>query len=159
MESPVYEPRSHLMKLTTKGHYSVKALLDLALQPNYQPTSVRAIAQRQDLPAPYLEKLLIELRRAGLVESIRGAQGGYRLARSPGQISLGQILEAVGETIDPLARHTPEAENAEDWVTLSLWRQIHQKLRDALYSITLEDLYYDARSWQASQGESPSFVV
>jgi Rrf2 family transcriptional regulator, iron-sulfur cluster assembly transcription factor len=146
------------MKLTTKGHYSVKALLDLALQSNSQPASVRAIALRQDLPAPYLEKLLIELRRAGLVKSVRGAQGGYRLARSPAQISLGQILEAVGETIDPLARHTP-ADQAEDWVTLTLWRQLHQKLREALYSITLEELYYDARSWQAAQGESTSFVI
>lgn len=147
------------MKLTTRGHYSVKALLDLALQPNYQPTSVRAIAQRQDLPAPYLEKLLIELRRAGLVESIRGSQGGYRLAKPPAQISLGQILEAVGETIHPLAKHLPEADHAEDWVTLTLWRQLHQKLREALYGITLEDLYYDARSWQAAQEESTSFVV
>lgn len=69
------------MKLTTRGHYSVKALLDLSLQPNYGPTSVRTIAARQDLPAPYLEKLLIELRRAGLVHSIRGAQGGYQLAQ------------------------------------------------------------------------------
>lgn len=147
------------MKLTTRGHYSVKALLDLALQPHLQPTSVRAIAQRQDLPAPYLEKLLIELRRAGLVESIRGVQGGYRLARPPAQISLGQILEAVGETIDPLAKHIPEADHAEDWVTITLWRQLHQKLREALYGITLEDLYYDARSWQAAQEESTSFVV
>ncbi|MCU0525975.1 MAG: RrF2 family transcriptional regulator [Elainella sp. Prado103] len=147
------------MKLTTKGHYSVKALLDLALQSSQEPTSVRAIAQRQDLPAPYLEKLLIELRRAGLVESIRGSQGGYRLARSPSQISLGQILEAVGETIDPLARHSSEADQAEDWVTLTLWRQVHHKLREALYGITLEDLYYDARSWQASQEESTRFIV
>lgn len=147
------------MKLTTKGHYSVKALLDLALQPNHEPVSVRAIAQRQDLPAPYLEKLLIELRRAGLVEALRGAQGGYRLACSPAQISLGQILEAVGETVEPLSRQSPEADHAEDWVTLMLWRQLHQKLREALYSITLEDLYYDARSWQAAQGESTSFVI
>ncbi len=151
------------MKLTTKGHYSVKALLDLALQPKAQPTSVRAIAQRQDLPAPYLEKLLIELRRAGLVESVRGAQGGYRLARPAAQISLGQILEAVGETIQPLARHSLEdsleSTHAEDWVTLTLWRQLHQKMREALYSITLEELYYDARSWQAAQGEATIFVV
>ena len=147
------------MKLTTRGHYSVKALLDLSLQPNYGPTSVKAIAQRQDLPAPYLEKLLIELRRSGLVESVRGSQGGYRLARSPAQISLGQILEAVGETIDPLPKHSPEAEQAEDWVTLTLWHRLHQKLKEALYSITLEDLYYDARSWQAVQGEVGSFVV
>ncbi|HEY9621489.1 MAG TPA: Rrf2 family transcriptional regulator [Crinalium sp.] len=147
------------MKLTTRGHYSVKALLDLSLQPGYGPTSVRAIAQRQELPAPYLEKLLIEMRRAGLVESVRGSQGGYRLGRSPTQISLGQILEAVGETIEPLPRHTPDADQAEDWVTFSLWNRLHQKLKEALYSISLEDLYYDARSWQASQGETTSFVV
>ena len=147
------------MKLTTRGHYSVKAMLDLSLQPGRGTTSVKAIAKRQELPAPYLEKLLIELRRAGLVESVRGAQGGYRLARSPAQISLGQILEAVGETIAPLPHHSPEADQAEDWVTFSLWNRLHQKLKDALYSISLEDLYYDARSWQAAQGEATSFVI
>lgn len=147
------------MKLTTRGHYSVKALLDLSFQPKYQPVSVRTIAQRQEIPAPYLEKLLIELRRAGLVQSVRGAQGGYKLARLPAQISLGHILEAVGETIEPLPRLTPEANQAEDWVTFTLWQRLHIKLKEALYSITLEDLYYDARSRQAAQGESASFVV
>jgi Rrf2 family protein len=147
------------MKFTTRGHYSVKALLDLALQPGYGPASVRAIAQRQDLPAPYLEKLLIEMRRAGLVQSIRGVQGGYQLAYPPARISLGQILEAVGESVDPLPRHQPNDDQAEDWVTFTLWNRLHQKLLEALYSISLEDLYYDARSWQASQGEAPSFVV
>jgi len=147
------------MKLTTRGHYSVKALLDLSLQPPTKPASVTAIARRQELPAPYLEKLLLELRRAGLVDSVRGAQGGYRLARAADQISLGQILEAVGETIDPLPRHQPQMEQAEDWVTFTVWRRLHQKLKEALYSISLEDLYYDARSWQAAQGEDASFVV
>ncbi|NJR66210.1 MAG: RrF2 family transcriptional regulator [Leptolyngbyaceae cyanobacterium CRU_2_3] len=147
------------MKLTTRGHYSVKALLDLSLQTRHQPTSVRSIGQRQDIPSPYLEKLLIELRRAGLVESVRGAQGGYRLARSPAHISLGQILEAVGETVAPLPHHSAEVEQAEDWVTLTLWHHLHQKLKEALYAITLEDLYFDARSHQAAQGETTSFVV
>ncbi len=147
------------MKLTTRGHYSVKALLDLTLQPAYGPASVKAIAQRQDLPAPYLEKLLIELRRAGLVQSIRGVQGGYQLARSPANISLGQILEAVGESIDPLPRHSPDGSQAEDWVTFTVWNRLHQKLKESLYSISLEDLYFDARSWQAAQGEETSFVV
>lgn len=147
------------MKLTTRGHYSVRALLDLSLQPGYGPTSVKAIALRQNLPASYLEKLLIEMRRAGLVCSIRGAHGGYQLARSPAQISLGQILEAVGESIQPLSRHAPVADQAEDWVTFTLWNQLHQKLKEALYTISLEDLYYDARSWQAAQGEATSFVI
>ncbi|MEA5575851.1 Rrf2 family transcriptional regulator [Anabaena sp. UHCC 0451] len=147
------------MKLTTRGHYSVKALLDLSLQPKYGPVSVRAIAKRQDIPAPYLEKLLIEMRRAGLVKSIRGSIGGYQLAREPVQISIGQILEAVGENITHLPLNSPTPAQAEDWVTFSLWQRLNQKLKEALYSITLADLYYDARSWQASLGEEASFVV
>jgi Rrf2 family iron-sulfur cluster assembly transcriptional regulator len=147
------------LKLTTRGHYSVKALLDLSLQPEYGPASVKAIAQRQGLPAPYLEKLLIEMRRSGLVTSVRGVQGGYQLARPPAKISLGQILEAVGESVDPLPHHSPDDSQAEDWVTFSLWNRLHQKLKEALYSISLEDLYFDARSWQASQGEDASFIV
>lgn len=166
------------MKLTTRGHYSVKALLDLSLQPAGQVCSVSAISARQSLPAPYLEKLLIELRRSHLVSSVRGANGGYRLAKAPAQISLGQILEAVGESTSALASGMtsgmtsqmtsqmasglsgdPTSGGAEDWVTAMLWQRLQQKLKEAFYSITLEDLYYDARSWQAAQGEGASFVV
>lgn len=151
------------MKLTTRGHYSVKALLDLSLQPSGTVSSVSAIAARQSLPAPYLEKLLMELRRSHIVSAVRGARGGYRLAKSPSQISLGQILEAVGESASPFAETKPDAlgdpTQAEDWVTSMLWQRLHQKLKEAFYSITLEDLYYDARSWQAAQGEEASFVV
>ncbi len=147
------------MKLTTRGHYSVKALLDLTLHPSRQPVSVHTIAARQGLPPPYLEKLLIELRRAGIVESVRGPQGGYRLAKPADQIFLGQILAAVGEQVDPLPRHSPQADQAEDWVTFAVWNRLSQKLKEALYSISLEDLYFDARSWQAAQGDDVSFVV
>ncbi|MEL6163577.1 MAG: Rrf2 family transcriptional regulator [Cyanobacteria bacterium J06641_2] len=147
------------MKLTTKGHYSVKALLDLSLHQKSGPCSTKVIASRQNIPAPYLEKLLIEMRRAGLVKSIRGKDGGYQLAREPVKISLGEILEAVGETIEPLPHHRAKEQVAEDWVTFSLWHRLSQKLKQALYSITLADLYYDARSWQASLGEEASFVV
>jgi Rrf2 family transcriptional regulator, iron-sulfur cluster assembly transcription factor len=166
------------MKLTTRGHYSVKALLDLSLQPMGQLSSVSAISQRQSLPAPYLEKLLIELRRSHLVSSVRGAQGGYRLAKAPAEISLGQILEAVGESTHALSSGITSnitggmtggmtgstasdmaSGKAEDWVTSMLWQRLQQKLQEAFDSITLEDLYYDARSWQAAQGEEASFVV
>jgi len=154
------------MKLTTRGHYSVKALLDLSLQPTGSLSSVRQIAKRQQLPAPYLEKLLIELRRSHLIDSVRGAKGGYRLAKPPAQISLGQILEAVGESASSVTMQRPSASTpsstpsqAEDWVTSMLWNRLNQKLQEAFHSITLEDLYYDARSWQAAQGEGASFVV
>lgn len=153
------------MKLTTRGHYSVKALLDLSLQPTGSLSSVRQIAERQQLPAPYLEKLLIELRRSHLIESVRGAQGGYRLAKPRAQISLGQILDAVGESASSISasaiavQGADRAAQAEDWVTSMLWNRLNQKLQEAFHSITLEDLYYDARSWQAAQGEGASFVV
>jgi Rrf2 family transcriptional regulator, iron-sulfur cluster assembly transcription factor len=147
------------MKLTTRGHYSVKALLDLSFQPDYGPASVNAIARRQNLPAPFLEKLLIELRRAGLVRSVRGAQGGYQLAHPPAAISLGQILAAVGETISPLANQARDQAQAEDWVTFAVWNRLHQKLHEAIDGISLEDLYFDARSWQAAQGSGASFIV
>ena len=99
------------------------------------------------------------MRRAGLVKSIRGKDGGYQLAREPVDISLGEILEAVGETIQPLPHHTAYPQATEDWVTFSVWHRLDQKLKEALYSISLADLYYDARSWQATLGEEASFVV
>jgi Rrf2 family transcriptional regulator, iron-sulfur cluster assembly transcription factor len=148
-----------MMKLTKRGHYSVKAMLDLSLQPGFGPASVNAIAARQSLPAPYLEKLLIELRRAGLVKSLRGTQGGYKLAKKPSNISLGEILAAVGESIEPFQDQVPDANAATDWVTLMLWQKLHEKLQQALHSISLADLYYDARSWQAAQGEAANYTV
>jgi Rrf2 family transcriptional regulator, iron-sulfur cluster assembly transcription factor len=147
------------MKLTTRGHYSVKAMLDLSLQPGYGPASVNAIAMRQNLPAPYLEKLLIELRRAGLIVSMRGSQGGYKLAKKPTQISLSDILIAVGESIESLPPQVTDSSLAADWVTLMLWRRLNEKLQAALASISLADLYYDARSWQASQGEVTNYII
>jgi Rrf2 family iron-sulfur cluster assembly transcriptional regulator len=147
------------MKLTKRGHYSVKALLDLCLQSQGTLASVAAIAQRQSLPAPYLEKLLIDLRRAGIVISARGTKGGYRLSRKPTHISLGQILDAVGESIEPLPRYQPKGNQAEDWVTFSLWKRLHESMKATLYQISLEDLYHDARSWQAAHGDQTSFVV
>jgi Rrf2 family transcriptional regulator, iron-sulfur cluster assembly transcription factor len=153
------------MKLTTRGHYSVKAMLDLSLQPNYGPASVSAIATRQFLPVPYLEKLLIELRRAGLVKSIRGVNGGYKLAKKPTQISLSDILIAVGESmvVDfPSAQAEGKSTDdhlATDWVTLMVWRRLNEKLQAALSSISLADLYYDARSWQAAQGEVTNYII
>ncbi|MFN7714135.1 MAG: Rrf2 family transcriptional regulator [Pseudanabaenaceae cyanobacterium] len=152
------------MKLTRRGHYSVKAMLDLAMQPRGELASVRQIAQRQGIPAPYLEKLLIALRQAGLVDAVRGSQGGYRLKKSPRRILVGEILAAVGEDLPSLdgltnQQTTTTPHQASDWVTLSLWQRLDNKFREAIYSIRLEDLYYDARSWQAAQGDDTNFMI
>ena len=147
------------MKLTTKVHYSVKALLDLTLQPNFGPASVRSIAMRQQLPAPYLEKLLIQLRQADIVRAYRGTSGGYQLAKAPEDITLEQIFLALEETMEPLTPPDSSDTQATDWVTQSVWRQLQQKFNQALYSITLAELYFDARSWQAAQGQKTQFIV
>ncbi|AFZ52908.1 RrF2 family transcriptional regulator [Cyanobacterium aponinum UTEX 3222] len=147
------------MKLTTKAHYAVKALLDLSLSPLNQPISVNKIADRQHIPAPYLEKILIQIRRAGLIKSVRGSQGGYQLAMSPEKISLGEILTAVGDKIEPLPDLDNTANSPEDWVTITLWKRLNRKLKEAIFEISLADLYYDARSRQADLGEGNNFIV
>jgi Rrf2 family protein len=147
------------MKLTKKGYYAVKALLDLSLQEHDRAISVNAIATRQNLPAPYLEKILIKIRHAGLIKSVRGMQGGYILALPPEKISLGDILTAVGDKIEPLSSHNWNRNSAEDWVTMTLWKRLNQKFQEGIFKITLADLYYDARSRQASQGEDNNFII
>jgi Rrf2 family protein len=148
-----------MIKLTTRLQYSVKAMLDLSLHSNQQPIAVRTIAERQQLPAPYLEKLLIKMRRAGLVISVRGAQGGYKLARLPQKISLGQILLAVEGEPQSFVELEAASDRAEDWVSLCLWQRLNNRIQEAINGVTLADLYYDARSWQAAQGEKANFIV
>jgi Rrf2 family iron-sulfur cluster assembly transcriptional regulator len=95
------------MKLSTKGRYAMVALADLAMaeaqaRPGEDLMSLAEIARRQDISLPYLEQLFVKLRRTGLVEAVRGPGGGYRLARSPSDIRVSEILEAVEETVDAM---------------------------------------------------------
>lgn len=90
------------MKLSTKGRYAVVALTDIALQPEGKLVTLSEISERQDISLPYLEQLFVKLRRAGLVESVRGPGGGYRLARATSDIRVVEILSAVDETVSAL---------------------------------------------------------
>lgn len=90
------------MKLSTKGRYAMVALADLALQPGDQLVSLGEISKRQDISLPYLEQLFVKLRRAGLVESVRGPGGGYRLAMPASEIRVSDILGAVDETVSAM---------------------------------------------------------
>lgn len=92
------------MKLSTKGRYGMVALVDLAMSRDGALLSLGEISKRQSISLPYLEQLFVKLRRAGLVESVRGPGGGYRLAKSPSEIRVSDILEAVDETVS--AMHT-----------------------------------------------------
>jgi len=90
------------MKLSTKGRYAMVALSDLALQPDGALVSLSEVSRRQDISLPYLEQLFVKLRRAGLVESVRGPGGGYRLARPASEIRVADVLGAVDETVDAM---------------------------------------------------------
>ena len=90
------------MKLSTKGRYAVVALADLAAATSGAMVSLAEISRRQDLSLPYLEQLFVKLRRAGLVTSVRGPGGGYRLARAPEAIRISEVMAAVDETVSAL---------------------------------------------------------
>lgn len=90
------------MKLSTKGRYAVVALADLALQPVGSLVTLAEISRRQDISLPYLEQLFVKLRRDGLVESVRGPGGGYKLARAASEIRVSEILGAVDETVSAM---------------------------------------------------------
>ena len=118
---------------------ALQALLELA-QPPQTWRSVSAIAAAQQLPAPMLEQLLLQLRRAGLLEARRGRLGGYRLARPRARIAVGA----------PLQWPPAEAGLAEEQVLRSLGRRLHLGLERELAGLSLQDLLYDLRSWQES---------
>jgi Rrf2 family transcriptional regulator, iron-sulfur cluster assembly transcription factor len=91
-----------VMKLSTKGRYAMLALSDLALADGHALVSLAEISRRQDISLPYLEQLFVKLRRAGLVDSVRGPGGGYKLAKAPAEIRISDILQAVDETVSAL---------------------------------------------------------
>ena len=146
--------------LRRSGTYALKALLELALDPpRWQ--SVNALALAQDLPAPMLEQLMLKLRRAALVESRRGRQGGYRLRRRPADLPLAAILAAVDA---PAASLMPPAAPKEDpqpsdRVTRVLNRRLLQALERELDQLTLEDLLFDLRSARAAFSESGGLLL
>ena len=92
------------MKLSTKGRYAMVALTDIALAGDGALVSLSDLSKRQNLSLPYLEQLFARLRRAGLVESVRGPGGGYRLSRPASEVRVAEVLEAVDETVDAMRR-------------------------------------------------------
>lgn len=136
------------MKLSTKGRYAMVALVDLAIAKTDDLTSLAEISKRQDISLPYLEQLFVRLRRANLVESVRGPGGGYRLARAPETIRVSEVLEAVDETVNALhigagASGGVSGSRAQ---TLSnrLWESLSAHVYVFLHNATLADVAKNA---------------
>lgn len=132
------------MKLSTRGQYAVMAMVDLAKHNDEkQPTSLSHIAVRQDISLPYLEQLFSKLRRAELVKSVRGPQGGYFLAEKANDIKVSQIIDAADEEINIAACAGIDGINcskASHCHTTTLWKALADHIDAFLQNITLEDL-------------------
>jgi Rrf2 family transcriptional regulator, iron-sulfur cluster assembly transcription factor len=129
------------MRLTTKGRYAVTAMLDLALNGEQGPVSVVEVCSRQGIPGAYLEQIFARLRRAGCIESVRGPGGGYVLAAGLGQISISDILVAVGEGVDATRCHgAADCQDGTQCLTHDLWSELSDQIDGFLRSITLDSL-------------------
>ncbi len=129
------------MRLTTRGRYAVTALLDLALQPTEKTITLAEIAARQTISVAYLEQLFAKLKRHGLVSSIRGANGGYHLARAAENITVLEVIEAVNEAVDATrCDHKGNCQNGAMCLTHDLWQDLSHHIADYLGKITLADL-------------------
>ncbi|MCM1499589.1 MAG: Rrf2 family transcriptional regulator [Clostridium sp.] len=137
------------MKLSTKGRYGLRAMIDLADYSEEVPQSIANIAARQSISDSYLEQLMAKLKKAGLITSIRGAQGGYVLARESGTISVGDILRALEGDLSPVnctgIRGEDGCSGSENCVTKTVWKRIDDSIQNVVDSIYLNELAEDNR--------------
>ncbi|MGY1488447.1 Fe-S cluster assembly transcriptional regulator IscR [Methylobacillus pratensis] len=143
------------MRLTTKGRFAVTAMLDLALNEEEKPVTLAGISERQGISLSYLEQLFSRLRRNGLVKSVRGPGGGYRLAKNHHDISVSDIITAVDELID--ATQCGGKENCHEGkpcMTHDLWSSLNAKILEYLSGVALADLVASQR-----EGKEIRFTV
>ena len=129
------------MWISTRAQYGMRALVEIALGGS-KPTSLKTISDRHDISQHYLEQIVAELRRAGIVESIRGAHGGYRLAKDLNEVSALEVVSIMEGSLAPVACIDDEASCAHtgNCSTESLWNDVDQAVRNVLASTSLEKL-------------------
>lgn len=137
------------MKFSTKGRYGLKAMFDLATHHGEGPVALKNIARRQGISEHYLEQLFATLRRAKLVKSVRGAQGGYLLNYPPEQITVGEILRALEGPVGPadcvIDKKSDECMNQDSCVTRVVWARIQQSVNEVIDTTSLADMLEDQR--------------
>lgn len=140
------------MKLSTKGRYGLRAMVDLALHSETEPVSIASIAARQEISESYLEQLIAKLRKAGIVTSVRGASGGYVPSRRAEEISVGEVLRALEGNLDPVKCPGLLEENgcngADVCVTKYVWKQINDSINRTVDEIKLSDLVKESQKVQ-----------
>ncbi|GBF10323.1 Rrf2 family transcriptional regulator [Tepidibacillus infernus] len=132
------------MRLSSRGHYGLRAMVYLAKSGLTKPIPLRQIAKDEHIPEPFLEQIFVDLRKAGLVKSVRGAKGGYRLANEPEKVIVGDIvrvLEGSMNIIDCLEDEDGNCCNkTEDCSTKMVWEKVRESMASVLDALNLADL-------------------
>lgn len=144
------------MKISTKGKYGIKAMLDLALHHGGGSTPLKDISERQAISEPYLEQIIATFKKTGLVSSLRGVQGGYQLAKLPEEISIADIIAVLEGPLLPF-EGAENITSPEDAVLEAVWARTRENLNALLGNITLADLVKDVRA--VREKNSPMYYI
>ena len=130
------------MRISARCDYACRALLELALHwPSKEPLTLQVVSSRQNIPVRYLVQILIQLKRIGLVSSVRGKAGGYVLAKAPTAISLGQVLRQIGGPLVPMA----ETAQTKGSLFATIWSEVEGAMAKVLDGVYFEDIMKKAR--------------
>jgi len=145
------------MKLSTKARHAITAMMDLAINDNYKPVTLADISQCQGISLSYLEQLFAKLRKGGLVVGVRGPGGGYRLSRSPNEISVAQVISTIDENVQPQQEHSELSVQFDDrCITHQIWDELSAKIYNYLDGVSLGEFTqrpeYQALRQQATGG-------
>ncbi|MCI8947738.1 MAG: RrF2 family transcriptional regulator [Lachnospiraceae bacterium] len=131
------------MRISTKGRYAVRVMLDLATNNTGEYIKVKDIAGRQEISEKYLEQIISVLNKAGYVKSTRGAQGGYRIARDPASYTVGMILRLTEGSLNPVScldDDINECERCDTCETLEVWKELAEAINGVVDHVTIADL-------------------
>lgn len=142
------------MKISTKGRYGLRAVIDIAQYSEIEPVSIHSIAERQGISEGYLEQLMVRLKKAEIITSIRGAGGGYVLAKDAENISVGDVLRALEGSLQPVActAFSPEdsCEASGGCVTKYVWQRINESINQTVDQINLKQLVEESKTVQGT---------
>jgi len=147
-----------MMRLSTKGRYGARLMLDLATHYNDGFILLKDVAKREDISEGYLEHLLPLLKTAGLINSLRGSKGGYKLAKAPSEISLKEVIQALEGSLSPAECVVAPSvcERVRFCVTRDIWKEVGEKISQTLESVTLKDMV----EMQKNKGKaSPTYSI
>lgn len=149
------------MKISTQGRYGLRALVDLAVNDNKGAIPLREISKREDISERYLEQLFAKLRKAGLVRSIRGAHGGYKLNKSPEDITVGDIIRVLEGNIVPVkcGNNDERCERLNQCVVHEVWEELTEKINEVVDSHTLAELKEKAIKKRRQNNETYMYYI